>query len=99
MSTAACTAFAQQASEANAAGVTSAPQPADDSATGTRPSMNDAPSSYPSRTAQQDIRSACAGLSDRQTERACKDNKRTGRDESNPSLTGNDSGNTDDQAD
>jgi len=96
VSGAACTAFAQQASDANAAGVTSAPQPAD-SALEARPGMNDASSSYRD-TARQDFRSACAGLSDRQTERACKETYRTGRDEPNRSLTGNDAGNIEDQA-
>ena len=93
LSGAACAAVAQQASDANAAGVTSAPQPAD-STWNPRPSMNDSTSAYPG-TMRQDIRSACAGLSDRQTERACKETYRRQRDDA---LTGNDSGNVEDQA-
>jgi hypothetical protein len=45
------------------------------------------------------LRGACAGLSDRQTERACKEDQHRGTFGYNPSERGNDAGNSDDQAD
>jgi hypothetical protein len=45
------------------------------------------------------MRAACAGLSDRQTERMCKEDQHHGIVDQNPSKRGNDTGNVDDQAD
>jgi hypothetical protein len=45
------------------------------------------------------LQAACAGLSDRQTERACKQDRHHGIVDRNPSKVGNDAGNADDQAD
>jgi hypothetical protein len=91
---AACVCAAQQASDANAAGMS--PPPAT-SASGTVDAQHgvypDAARPYETR---RPMLAACAGLADRQTERACKDRR---SDDANMSLKGNDSGNIEDQAD
>jgi len=94
LSAAAGLAVAQQGGNANSASsaVSSSPSPSDD--TVRAPGYD---STYPAL--YDNIRMACAGLADRQTERACKQDYRRERADLNPSKRGNDSGNVDDQAD
>jgi hypothetical protein len=70
-----------------------------DMSTAARPGYGRAPSPSTIDNTIANLRGACAGLSDRQTERACKQDQHHGIVDGNPSKLGNDTGNVDDQAD
>lgn len=85
---------AQQASDANAAGMSPAPATGVSGTVDAQQGVYPATSAYPAET-RRSMLAACAGLGDRQTERACKDRS---SDDANMSLKGNDTGNIEDQA-
>jgi hypothetical protein len=70
-----------------------------DTSTAAGPGYGRAPSASTIDRTIANMRAACAGLSDRQTERACKQDQHHGIVDRNPSNLGNDTGNIDDQAD
>jgi hypothetical protein len=82
--------FAQQANDANASGTSSAPDATMSSGRSTldREAMN----------ARSDMRRTCAGLSDRQTERACREGFPTQHADPDATSTMDRGGKTDDQA-
>jgi len=96
MSIAACVCSAQQASDANAQGMSPAPATGVNGTVDTQQGVYAPAPAYAYPDARANMRAACAGLADRQTERACKDSSNDGM---NASLKGNDAGNIEDQAD
>jgi hypothetical protein len=105
ISTIGCVSFAQQASDANAAGASSGyPSQAVDPATGapTRADVDRSSPGYlstdtPSRSHYNNR--SCSGLSDRQSERACQQGFPTGHAATPNSMSSDFGGPTDDQAD